>query len=815
MPKLFWINQNAFYVSSGSTASEIGNFYIGSTYSSPDWTQFGNRTAFVGAQGTHEGTDIWVTDGTNAGTHEITLGAFASALNLVNNYLVFNENGFLWSADDNTLSGAQAISSLQNVTPLVPTANGFEVGVFSNGKYALFDGKDPSGYTGLWVTDGTSAGSSEIVPGKQGSYGFEPEDFQKLGNEVLFTAGDRNGNRGVWITDGSMAGTTELVSGGFGSLVANYDDTEALFVGSAHGQSGLWVTDGTLAGTQMIVPSAQGSYSLSPQDITPFRQEQWVFAGADSSGRIGLWESDGAADNSFEILGGAQGAYSLSPGSFVDFFGLLFVGTDATGGRGLWISNTVVGNLELASGMQGTYKLNPSDFTNVAFDDEYFAATDSAGYAGVWRTDGTVAGTKEVVKGQQFTQSLDPFGLIDFGSKLAFLGTDGGGNVGVWVTDGTTTTEVLGGKQGVHVLNPGFLTMAGGSLMFAGTDADGVDVEWASDGTAAGTKIIASSGSTDPYSLGDTQYLAGDFAPSDFNGDGNSDILFENTSGAYATWQMNGATIAGGGQVQSPSAAWTVVGTGDYNSDGYSDIYVQNATTGLIDALIVVGSSVVATLHTRFPATLAEGWTVAAIGDLNGDGATDILYRDYAGDFENDFDLRTLEGPGPGWTFVGTCDFNGDGVSDLLFENAQGSYATWLIDNFSIAGGATLGTPGQGWVEKGIGLNAEDQTSTIVFLNEDTGMVATWKIKDDAVVGGGAVGAPGPQWTIKSVGDYNGDGYSDILFYNVVTGQYATWELNAAQSGKPQHRDARGIEHHHHGWPHQRLQLADGERDIG
>ena len=48
----------------------------------------------------------------------------------------------------------------------------------------------------------------------------------------------------------------------------------------------------------------------------------------------------------------------------------------------------------------------------------------------------------------------------------------------------------------------------------------------------------------------------------DFNGDGFSDILFQNTSSGQASiWEMNGTNVVGGGAVSpNPGSSWRAVG---------------------------------------------------------------------------------------------------------------------------------------------------------------------------------------------------------------------------------------------------------------
>ena len=47
----------------------------------------------------------------------------------------------------------------------------------------------------------------------------------------------------------------------------------------------------------------------------------------------------------------------------------------------------------------------------------------------------------------------------------------------------------------------------------------------------------------------------------DFNGDGHSDILFQNASGQVSVWEMDGTARIGGGAVSAnPGSSWRAVG---------------------------------------------------------------------------------------------------------------------------------------------------------------------------------------------------------------------------------------------------------------
>jgi ELWxxDGT repeat protein len=111
---------------------------------------------------------LWVTNGTGAGTSELS---------------VANSEGF-----------SQGIGGLTVL-----------------GSKVLFAGADQDFNANLWVTDGTAAGTSELsVPGAGANPDLAPDNFFDYGSEVLFTGTDAIGREGLWITNGTGAGTSEL-----------------------------------------------------------------------------------------------------------------------------------------------------------------------------------------------------------------------------------------------------------------------------------------------------------------------------------------------------------------------------------------------------------------------------------------------------------------------------------------------------------------------------------------------------------------------------------------------------------------------------
>jgi len=181
----------------------------------------------------------------------------------------------------------------------------------------------------------------------------------------------------------------------------------------------------------------------------------------------------------------------------------------------------------------------------------------------------------------------------------------------------------------------------------------------------------------------------------DFNGDGKSDILWRDTAGDVAIWLMNGTTILNPttsyvGTV-SPST-WTIVGTGDFNGDGYTDILWRD-TAGDVAIWEMNGTTILNPTAT-YVATVSTAWSIVGTGDFNGDGMSDILWQDTSGDVAIwEMNGTTILNPTTSyvatvspsiWSIVETGDFNGDGYSDILWRDTSGDVTIWLMNGTTL-----------------------------------------------------------------------------------------------------------------------------------
>src|SRR5437763_12924090 len=119
----------------------------------------------------------------------------------------------------------------------------------------------------------------------------------------------------------------------------------------------------------------------------------------------------------------------------------------------------------------------------------------------------------------------------------------------------------------------------------------------------------------------------------DFNGDSHSDILWQNDSGEIYIWELNGPNMIGGGSVGGgslvhPGPHWHVIGTGDFNGDGNSDVLWQN-DSGEIVIWELNGTRVIAAASLGNP---GPSWHAIGAGNFNVDSYSDIILQISSGE---------------------------------------------------------------------------------------------------------------------------------------------------------------------------------------
>ena len=292
-------------------------------------------------------------------------------------------------------------------------------------------------------------------------------------------------------------------------------------------------------------------------------------------------------------------------------------------------------------------------------------------------------------------------------------------------------------------------------------------------------------------------------ARNDFNGDGRSDILWRDNTGTMTTslGQANGGFASNAANFwASVPTSWQVIGTGDFNGDGRDDILWRD-NTGATTNWLGQSSGAFSGNDTNFYTNVPTGWQVQGIGDFNGDGRDDILWRnpstgqttDWLGQGNGSFagnDANALSTIAASWQVTGTGDFNGDGRSDILWRDNMGTLTTSLGQaNGGLASNAAnfWTTIPTNWQVVGSGDFNGDGRDDILW-RDNTGATTNWL----GQVNGGFSGNDGnfyatvaTSWQVEGIGDFNGDGRDDILWRNPSTGQTTDWlgQANGAFTG--------------------------------
>ncbi len=241
----------------------------------------------------------------------------------------------------------------------------------------------------------------------------------------------------------------------------------------------------------------------------------------------------------------------------------------------------------------------------------------------------------------------------------------------------------------------------------------------------------------------------------DFNDDSRTDVLlYNNNSGDIEVWYTGpDGNVPAWGRLASrmpPTNGWQIVGTGDFNNDGRTDILWHHPASGLLSSWLLNGTQVIAPGFIGYSYDAASGWRVVGTGDFNNDGSTDILWHHGATGELRVLQLRGIEQIGEvtvswraaastGWAVVGTGDFDRDGAVDILWHHgATGAVGLWYMNGASVLRAADLSwraAASTGWAVVGTGDYNRDNRLDVLWHHGAQGNVAAWLLNGTSVTG--------------------------------------------------------------------------------
>jgi trimeric autotransporter adhesin len=386
-----------------------------------------NGQLYFTATDPDHGTELWKTDGTEAGTvlvKDIYNGPESSQIRAL-----MNVNGLLYFSADDGVSGEELWKSdgTGTGTVMVKDINpgmdrGFGSTFLNVNGIIYFEGNNGVDGYELWKTDGTEAGTTMIKDISQGVYtsgsqtgmprsGF-PRNLTLVNGVIFFNALDETHGDELWKTDGTGAGTILVKDVNPGIIPSTIHDCKnvngSLYFTAFTDDYALWKSDGTAAGTVMI---KYLGFSHSFFNWGTTENNTYYFLGTE-----GLWKSDGT-ENGTDVVKIITDGIS-SPSFLTNVNGLLyFVGYDDFHGWELWKSDgTLQGTCILKDITPGTGSSDFLALTKIGNRVMISVSDGSHGYE-LWVSDGTEAGTQllqDIVPGSSSTNISQ---IVESGGK--------------------------------------------------------------------------------------------------------------------------------------------------------------------------------------------------------------------------------------------------------------------------------------------------------------------------------------------------------------------------------------------------------------
>jgi ELWxxDGT repeat protein len=405
-----------------------------------------------------EGDELWISDGTSAGTRMLKnlLPETATAPSRPHGFIEF-DNRVYFSA----ISGSVQTSALwrtggtEDTTEIFANISGSQGGsdprdMFVVGDKLVLFAHDASAVYHLYSTDGRVLGqvgkiADLYAPGIFGVPRTCESRHPVVNGFGYFAAQEATGGVELWRTDGTAAGTTRVADINPGPrdsapCYVTAHDGRIFFAadgGAAQGGTELWVSDGTSGGTHRVRSTAAATGS-APKELLSFGGSLYFISTGVTPAQ--LWKSDGTSGGTAALTDAAL----LGAGTSVDSLRvtnntLLFTTSAAGQPTRLWRTDGT---------RQGTARLDnipfvgSSVFTTV--QRAYFGSQgpDSADDIELWASDGTSAGSAIVLNlGQGGSANLSAFG--EFGRSATFQFLDPIAGPQLWKTNGISSGSRL------------------------------------------------------------------------------------------------------------------------------------------------------------------------------------------------------------------------------------------------------------------------------------------------------------------------------------------------------------------------------------
>ncbi|MCB9149646.1 MAG: hypothetical protein H6641_12870 [Caldilineaceae bacterium] len=309
-----------------------------------DFVGAGPSAVFADAYWVGAGSELWVTDGTADGLRHftpaglegdirqfvVTTDALYFRVQYYTGRLYFGIVDEVWrtnGAPEDTYR-LQAPKELLSVNDLTPVGAGL---FFTN--YKVDRSRE------LWFNDGASLALNKLVdiPSALDPLLYHVGQYEAVDGRLLFTMDDQVSGPELWSSDGTAAGTAlikdivpaEFDAVGWASPGPLFTLGDLLFFGANDGVHGkeLWRSDGTVDGTFMVTDMNPGIAGSGPDNFIG-KGNRFYFTAHDGAHGRELWQSDGTAAGTQLVADLYEGSASSQPIPQLIFDNTIYVTAD-------------------------------------------------------------------------------------------------------------------------------------------------------------------------------------------------------------------------------------------------------------------------------------------------------------------------------------------------------------------------------------------------------------------------------------------------------------------------------------------------------
>ncbi|MBV9961069.1 MAG: T9SS type A sorting domain-containing protein [Parafilimonas sp.] len=472
-------------------------------------TNMNGTLLFTTGEDYYNGTELWKSDGTAAGTVMVkdiypgTTGSWPIHLTPVGSKVYFTaDDGSgrkLWMTDGTTGGTTPVTNNSGVLFPLQSYADYYDP--YKTTPFPVINKTIYfSGYTTAtgdevykYNVNNAAAGVVLVKDIIAGAGSPEPKNLTAVDTTLYFSV-TNSGSLQLYKTDGTAKGTklVKSLSTNTGDYISNFATCNSKLLFSFYTPvSGdePWVSDGTAPGTKMIKDILPGAYGSTPQYFSYYNNGISFFSATDGNKGVELWSTDGTAagTNLVKNINNTSTA-SSNPQLNSNTSGVLdntlfFIASNPMNPNAFYLTDGTSAGTKLVDLNNGAQ--TPVGNFTVFKNKMYFSAT-SNGYNWLYKSNGTVSGTQPVFNNGNTATGISK--IIAAKDYLFIFYHSNNDTAQLWISDGTSAGSKLIQQLPSQYVSDG--VAVGDTVYFAGYDSAHGSELWRADNTAGSAVMV-------------------------------------------------------------------------------------------------------------------------------------------------------------------------------------------------------------------------------------------------------------------------------------------------------------------------------------